>query len=154
MTDEHPRNAIREDAPSPVVRGEEELHVQRVREAVGAARIRTAIEEDTVEELVGRGIEQADVERTGVGEVDSGEIETLPDGSVSIPVFEEQLVIERRLVVRERIIVRKHVITEEVPVTADLRRERVEVDVDPEVDGAVHLPPDPPITDARDLPGA
>ena len=91
--------------------------------------------------LVGRGIEQADVDRAAVGEADSGEIETLPDGSVSIPVFEEQLVIERRLVVRERIIVRKTVVTEEVPVTADLRRERVEVDGDAEVAEAVHPPP-------------
>lgn len=142
MTDEG-REAPRDEARPPVERSEEELQVRRVREAVGAARIRKAIDEDTVEELVGRGIEQADVERTGVGEVDSGEIETLPDGSVSIPVFEEQLVIERRLVVRERIIVRKQVVTEEVPVVADLRRERVEVDVDAEVAGAVHLPPDP-----------
>ena len=33
-------------------------------------------------------------------DADSGEVETLPDGSISIPVFEEQLVITKRLVVR------------------------------------------------------
>ena len=46
-------------------------------------------------------------------EADSGEVEVLPDGSVSIPVFQEELVIEKRLVVRERVIVRKHTVTED-----------------------------------------
>ncbi len=48
-------------------------------------------------------------------------------------IFEEALVIERRLVVRERVIVRKHTVTEDRLVEADLRRERVEFDADPEV---------------------
>ena len=55
-------------------------------------------------------------------------METLPDGSISIPVFEEQLVVTKRLVVRERVIVRKHTVYEEQVVTADLRRERLEVE--------------------------
>jgi uncharacterized protein (TIGR02271 family) len=52
---------------------------------------------------------------------------------LSIPVFEEELVVEKRLVVRERIIVRKHTVTEDHRVQADLRRERVEVEADAEV---------------------
>jgi stress response protein YsnF len=57
-------------------------------------------------------------------------VETLPDGSVSIPVFEEQIVVTKRLVVRERVIVRKHTVYEDHVVTADLRRERLEVVAD------------------------
>jgi uncharacterized protein (TIGR02271 family) len=53
---------------------------------------------------------------------------------VSIPVFEEELVITKRRVLRERIIVRKRVVTEQETVEADLRRERVEVDVQGDVD--------------------
>ena len=41
--------------------------------------------------------------------------------------------VEKRLEVRERIIVRKHTVTEELVAEADLRRERVEVDADPQV---------------------
>jgi uncharacterized protein (TIGR02271 family) len=65
---------------------------------------------------------------------DSGQVEYRADGSVSIPIFEEELVCEKRLVVKERIVVRKETVTEDQVVEADLRRERVEVDADPEVE--------------------
>jgi stress response protein YsnF len=68
---------------------------------------------------------------------DSGQVEQLPDGSVSIPVLEEQLVCEKRLVVRERIIVRKETVTENRVVEADLRRQHVAVDPDADVAGRV-----------------
>jgi uncharacterized protein (TIGR02271 family) len=61
-------------------------------------------------------------------EGDSGEIETLPDGAISIPILEEELVITKRIVVRERIVVSKEVETETQRVEAELRRERVEID--------------------------
>lgn len=64
---------------------------------------------------------------------DSGQVEYRPDGSVSIPVFEEELVCEKRLVVRERIVVRKEAVTRDQVVEADLRRERVAVEPDSEV---------------------
>jgi len=70
------------------------------------------------------------VERVPAGEGDSGEIETLPDGSVSIPVLEEELVVNKRVVVRERIVVRKEVTSKIERVRADLRRERVELEAD------------------------
>ena len=70
------------------------------------------------------GVEQADTERIPAEEGDTGEVLTLPDGSVSVPVFEEELVITKRLVVRERIIVRKHTVSTTQRVQADLRRER------------------------------
>lgn len=122
---------------SEVVRSEEELHVDRVAREAGAVRAKKTVEHERVEEVVGRGVEHADVERTGPMETDSGEVETLPDGSVSIPVFEEQIVVSKRLVVRERVVIRKRTITEEHVVEADLRREHVEVDVDPEIADAV-----------------
>ncbi len=65
---------------------------------------------------------------------DSGEIETLPDGSLSIPILEEELVITKRIVVRERIIIRKRIQKEQVLVEADLRHERVSIVADPEVE--------------------
>ncbi len=65
---------------------------------------------------------------------DSGRIEELPDGSISIPVLEEELVITKRMVVRERIIVRKRTTTQEHRIREDLRRERLELDSDAEVE--------------------
>jgi stress response protein YsnF len=61
-----------------------------------------------VETVIPR-VEHAEVERQAPADpsADSGEVEVLPDGSLSIPVFEEELVVQKRLVVRERIIVRQ-----------------------------------------------
>lgn len=100
----------------------------------GAVRARKTSDTERVSRTVERGVEHADVDRGPALEADSGQVETLPDGSLSIPVFEEQLVVEKRWVVRERIIVRKHTIYEDQEVTADLRRERLEVEVDGDVE--------------------
>ena len=104
-------------------------------ETVESGRVRAVKRVDTerVEQLEQRGVEHADVERGEVLEGDSGEVITLEDGSLSIPVFEEQLVVTKRLVVRERVVVRKHTVYETERVEADLRRERVEVEIDPAV---------------------
>ena len=72
----------------------------------------------------------SDPERLPARDYDSGEVERLPDGSVSIPVFEERLVVHKRKVVRERIVVRKRVVTEEARVGEELRRQRIEIEAD------------------------
>lgn len=118
---------------SSVVRHEEELDVGTTVQEAGKVGVRKIVDVEHVETVVPRGVEHANVERQAPAGADSGEVEVLPDGSVSIPVFEEELVIERRLVVRERVIVRKHTVTEDRRVEADLRRERVEVEADPQV---------------------
>lgn len=115
-------------------RHEEELVAGTLPREAGKVGVRKVVDRHHVETVAPRGIEHAEVERQApVEEGDSGEVEILPDGSVSIPVFEEELVIQRRLVVRERVIVRKHTVTEERHVEADLRRERIEVEADAEV---------------------
>ncbi len=115
-----------------VVRSEEQLRVGTETERIGAVRAVKHVDVEQVSSRVERGTEHAETERVGVedGTVDSGEVETLPDGSLSIPVFEEQIVVTKRLVVRERVIVRKHTVYEEHVVTADLQRERLEVVAD------------------------
>ena len=104
-------------------------------ETVQAGRVRAVkhVDTETVEQRVPREVERADLERAEVREGDSGQVETLPDGSLSIPVFEEQIVVEKRRVLRERVIVRKSTVVEEQVVTADLRRERVEIETEGDV---------------------
>jgi uncharacterized protein (TIGR02271 family) len=77
-----------------------------------------------------RRIEEARFERLAAEDGDSGRVETLPDGSVSIPVLEEELVITKRTVVRERIVIRKRTTTQHERIEADLRRERVVLEGD------------------------
>ena len=116
-----------------VIRSEDELRVATVSREAGTVGVRKVVEHNRTDTVVPVGTEYADMERAPALEGDSGEVEVLPDGSVSIPVFEEELVIEKRLVVRERVIVRKHTVSEDRRVEADLRRERVEIEADPEV---------------------
>jgi uncharacterized protein (TIGR02271 family) len=121
-----------------VIRHEEALEVGTEVESYGSIRLRKRVETEHVEETVPLAVERAEIERIPAAEDDSGEIETLPDGSVSIPVIEEELVVTRRRVVRERVVVRKRVETEARLVEADLRKERVDV----EATGDVRLEPD------------
>lgn len=96
---------------------EERLQVSTERQRTGAVRANKTSTSETVQQRVPRGVEHAEMERSAVAEGDSGEVITLEDGSLSIPVFEEQIVVTKQLVVRERVIVRKHTVYEEHVVT-------------------------------------
>lgn len=108
-----------------ILRSEEELIVSTREIEAGHVRIRTAVDSERVSEVVARDVEHlGDIERVDIGDEDSGEIEELEDGSISIPIFEERLVITKQLVVRERVIVRKTTRRTEQEVHAELRHER------------------------------
>ncbi len=116
-------------------RREEELQLGREPAEAGSVHVRKHVDSRKVEELVPLRVERFDeVEQRGPKEHDSGEIETLPDGSISIPILEEELVVTKRTVVRERVVVRKRTETEQRRVEAELRKERVDVGADPGVD--------------------
>lgn len=94
-------------------------------------RIRKRLEEAPVQEDIQRNFEEAEVEHAPAAPEDSGEVEVLPDGSISIPVMEEELVVSKRTVVRERIIVHKRIRTEQQRIESTLRREHAEIDASP-----------------------
>ena len=135
--DAHDETGVIRTDDTAVIRSEEDLRVRTVSKEAGAVGIRKTVDHNWAHTVVPVGVEHAATERQAPLEGDTGEVEILPDGSVSIPVFEEELVIEKRLVVRERIIVRKHTVTEDRRVEAELRRERVDVEADPQVAGRV-----------------
>lgn len=112
-----------------VLRHEEELDVTVQQTERGAVGVHTSVDVDEVTEVVPREREHfRDLERTTtVADADSGQIEQLDDGSISIPIFEERLVVTKQLIVRERVIVRKTTETIEEEIHAELRRERVDV---------------------------
>ena len=115
---------------SEVVRHAEELSLATRPAAIRDVYAAKRVELENVTQDVPREVERASVERLAPAEGDSGEIEVLPDGSVSIPVLEEELVVTKRTVVRERIVIRKEIVTETQRVEAELRREHVDVDSD------------------------
>ena len=116
-----------------LIRHEEQLVVgAERREAVLRAgkRVESYVEEHTVP----RTVEQlAELERRPAESGDSGQIETLEDGSISIPLLEEEIVVTKRVVVRERVIIRKEAWVEHERVQATLRTEHLELSADPGV---------------------
>lgn len=118
-----------------VTRHEERLVTGTELHETGRVRVQKHVETYPVDEVIERSTEHVDTsERQPALEGDSGEVLTLDDGSVSIPVFEEVLVVTKKLVVRERVIVRKHTVIDEHVLQTELRREHVTVDAD---DGVV-----------------
>jgi uncharacterized protein (TIGR02271 family) len=111
-------------------RSDEQLHVGTREVEAGRVTVRKSVEPYDVERDIPRRVEEAETARVSPDEEDSGMVETLPDGSVSVPVFEERLVIRREVFVRERVIVQKRARTATETVRATLRREEVDVDAD------------------------
>jgi len=68
-----------------LVRHEEEAHVDKRWQPTGYARVRREVEQETVRADYPRERDELNLERVPAGENDSGKIETLPDGSISVP---------------------------------------------------------------------
>jgi uncharacterized protein (TIGR02271 family) len=120
-----------------VVRHEEELRVDKAWRGVGSVRARREVEREKVREQYPRERETLVPERVPAGENDSGRIETLPDGSISIPLFEEELVVTKRTVLRERVIIRKEHVTDWETVETELRREHIAFETDDAPEGSL-----------------
>jgi uncharacterized protein (TIGR02271 family) len=93
-----------------IVRHEEEIGVDKDWRGIGFLRARKHARTVKVREKLPVDFEQLVQERVPVAAGDSGEIETLPDGSLSIPLYEEELVVTKRTLLRERVIVRKQIV--------------------------------------------
>lgn len=118
-----------EGQPGPSLARYEEEMVTGTRPLEDATiRLRKTVETRRIDESVPYDVQYGEVERVAPNDMDSGEIETLDDGALSIPVLEEQVVVTKRTVVRERIIVRRRSQTEVQQVTMDLKREHVDVE--------------------------
>jgi uncharacterized protein (TIGR02271 family) len=108
-----------------IIRHEEELIADKRTRDAGKVRVHKRVESRAIERQVPRSIEHYEVERVPPADEDSGEIESLPDGSISVPLFGEEIVVDKRRVVRERVIVRKEIATEQRVVTDERRIERI-----------------------------
>jgi uncharacterized protein (TIGR02271 family) len=123
------------DPAAEVTRHEERARIDTEAQEAGRVQVRKHVSSHPVDQTVDRNIEHAETsERVAAQEGDTGEVETLEDGSISIPLFEEVLVVTKRLVVRERIIVRKSTVIDEYRLQTDLRREHVTVDTDGDIE--------------------
>jgi len=95
----------------------------------GRIRVRKHAETEPVELSVDAARDDVTIERVPVDRP----VETAPqpwqDGdTLVIPVVEEVIVTETRLVVREEIRITRRRVTDQIPVHAELRKERVEIE--------------------------
>ena len=113
-----------------VVRSEEELAVGT--QAVPYERVRLVkrIVTETVSVPVEVQREEFDVVREAVAPDAPPPPRAAPfaDETIELTLMEEEVVVTKRLVPRERVRARKVVVTEELGVTDELRKERVEVE--------------------------
>ncbi|MCW2922497.1 MAG: hypothetical protein JWL76_2371 [Thermoleophilia bacterium] len=111
---------------------DEELIVDKREFVSGSVTARKRVESERYQDVVSREVEYGDTEIAAPLEGDSGEILTLEDGSISIPLFEERIVVRKELVVRERVVIRKRVTTEEHRIDATLKSEHIQIEGDVE----------------------
>lgn len=110
-----------------VSRTEEELNVgTRAREA-GGVRLKKWVETEQEQVTVPTRKERVSVERVPVSEgtTTTGE---LGEDEVSVPVMEEEVVVEKKPVAKEEVRVSKEAVTEDETVSADVRKEKVDIE--------------------------
>lgn len=129
MTRQRPGgDSSRPPAEPALPRHEEEAVLERQWREEKPANVRRIVQSRKVDDNYPARSERLAHDRVAARDGDSGEIEVLPDGSVSIPLFEEQLVVSRRVVLRERVVVKKEMITNWRHISAHLRSEEIELE--------------------------
>lgn len=125
-----PMPAAAQAAEGDMVRAEEELHIGKESRETGRVRLRKWVETEHVTRTVPVSHEEVHLQREPIGadEAAGAEIDDLTESDREMVLNEEQLVVNKRVVPKERVRLEKETVTEDVPVEADLRRERVEVE--------------------------
>jgi uncharacterized protein (TIGR02271 family) len=117
-----------------VTRSEEELRLGKREHQAGEVTVDRHVETEHVRESVPLRHEEVVVERRPV-DGDYAATGRIGDAEeIRIPVNEEELVVEKRVVPKEEIVVRKQEHVETEVVEADLRKERIDVRGDGDVD--------------------
>ncbi len=113
---------------------EEQLRVGKTTREAGRARLRKSVETERVNQTVPVAREEVRVEREPITEGNVDKAMSGPEITESVhevPLMEEQAVAAKETVPKERVRLEKDTMIEEAEVDAELRKERVEAEVDP-----------------------
>ncbi len=127
-----PQTAGSDDA---MTRSEEELRVGTRQREAGRARLRKRVETEQVSTTVPVAHEEVRIEREPIteGNVDKAlQGAEITEGVHEVTLIEEEAVAATETVPKERIRMEKDTVVEEEQVGAELRKERVEAEVDPD----------------------
>lgn len=113
---------------------EEELRVGTTTREAGRARLRKWVETEQVTQTVPVAHEEVRIQREPITE---GNVDTATSGpdftedTHEVGLMEEEVVVAKQTVPKERVRLEKDTVTEEAEVGAELRKERVEAEVEP-----------------------
>lgn len=112
---------------------EEQLEIDKRQRAAGQVEVEKEVETHHVREQVPTTHDEVVVERHPARPGMSAE-PRIEEGEIRVPVTEEELVVQKRAVPTEEVVVKKRQVVENETVEADLRRERVDVHREGDVD--------------------
>ena len=117
-----------------MTRSEEELEVRTVRRRRGRVRLRKYLVTEEVQRTIPLRREEIRVEEEPISNEDAGRPAEDADvpSEAEIVLYKEIPVIEKRVVPAERVRVVKDVHADEAQVSERLRKERIDVETDPE----------------------
>jgi uncharacterized protein (TIGR02271 family) len=116
-----------------MTRSEEEVRVGTTQREVGRARLRKYIVSENVSETVPVTREEVRVEREPITEANMGNATSGPELSEEeheVTLRAEEPVVEKRVVPKERVRLDRDQVTEQETVSADVRKEEVEIEGD------------------------
>jgi uncharacterized protein (TIGR02271 family) len=122
-----------DDADDAMTRSEEELAVGTRTREVGRARLRKWVDTEHVSEAVPVSHEEVRVVREPITEANRDKAMSGPELSSEeheVVLQAEEVVVEKRVVPKERVRLETETVTEQVPVEADIRKERIETEGD------------------------
>lgn len=114
-----------------MTRSEEELDVSKASRRAGAARLRKWVETERVQATVPVTHEEVRVEREPITDANIDRALSGPEITESeheVELHEEEVVASTRVEPKERVRLQKDTVVEDEEVSADLRRERIEVE--------------------------
>ena len=135
LADQPTTTPSRSDGPVEVIRSEEALQVGKRRRA-RRVRLKRYVVTDYVTKTIPMQREEVRLEEEPVdgptpgeptGQPGGGEAAATEEGA-EVLLHEEEVVVQKRVVPRERVRLTKEVVTQDQPLSAEVRKERVEVD--------------------------
>ena len=114
-----------------MTRAEEEVSVAKRSREAGRARLRKWVETERVQETVPVHRERARVVTEPITDANLGQATSGPDLTESeheVVLHEEDVDVQKRVVPKERVRLETETTTEEVPVDAEVRKERIDYD--------------------------
>ncbi len=119
-----------------MTRSEEELRVGTQQREAGRARLRKWVETEQVQTTVPVAHEEVRIEREPITDTNVDRAlqgQEIKEGEYEVTLMEEEAVAAAETVPKERIRIEKETVVEQEQVDADLRKERIEAEVDPDI---------------------